>query len=500
MQKSTVSKAAWASFAVYLLPVVGPHFVALWALVLWREVTHAEREMPWLLADLTLALALQVAAGFVFDVFFRWKVTMPGCQLRDVEFEAGEAGGGLQWLSSSGAALFTRWNRETDEQTFWHLPTDGGARRLEPPADLKHWSPVLSSDGNALAWTVRKRKPDGSLQSMVVLREVTGGGERQIRLPKLAGSPEVVAFDTGFSRLTVSTSAGEVLAVNLDGELVWGPHRLGDVRHVFHNFRRHGDGWVAWDAYRERGRYRVEWSLQPGEGVYAIPKGRSITSVAVDPWGRYIGVSVIPAYNIGNVSDAVFVFRADDGQEVYRRYLSPYSRSEVAFVGAHFFAFSLFEEGVSVVEVLRVPGPSPVSRSRAWAEAYRVAFEPLLSLFDRLDAEGLGQEECEMLPATISAAAGLAAAPDDVTAESLDALIRRMNEAAPACQAWDPMAFAGVVSDAEYLMQHIEETLVYEHGLRAIPDLGPIRAGSSFIRPVTDAGGLQRAKRFRADR
>ena len=44
-----------------------------------------------------------------------------------------------------------------------------------------------------------------------------------------------------------------------------------------------------------------------------------------------------------------------DGKDVYRRNLPHYARSQIAFLGAHFFALSLFEEGESFIEVLRFP-------------------------------------------------------------------------------------------------------------------------------------------------
>ena len=78
------------------------------------------------------------------------------------------------------------------------------------------------------------------------------------------------------------------------------------------------NGWVAWDGYRDTGRYRVAWDIQGAKGLHEIPKGRGITSVSVSPSGRLIAISVTTNLNIGSVRDAVYVLRTSDGREVFR--------------------------------------------------------------------------------------------------------------------------------------------------------------------------------------
>ncbi len=50
-----------------------------------------------------------------------------------------------------------------------------------------------------------------------------------------------------------------------------------------------------------------------------------------------------------------YVLRADNGQEVFRRYFPKYNRSEVRFLTGEFFAYS---DG-RTVRVLRVPPRGP---------------------------------------------------------------------------------------------------------------------------------------------
>jgi hypothetical protein len=430
--------ALLASFGVYLLPVVGPHFVSLWGVVLWRELTYFERASGWLAADLALALGLQAVAALSLYVILRrgggwrwvtlvfivpalfmtlesaymaaiptyflidddpspelraWDVectiqqaaivpvrsgvelalekgavawiargadlsgtallSMPDCHLRDIPLDTPHAGGGLQWVTADGAAFFTRWDRVAGEQSYWFLSSGGQEQPLEAPPGLRYWSAVVSTGGHALAWIDRVEQADGSRRQVVVLRRLSGE-ESRVELP-IQGSLDLVSFESDPERFTLSTGDGEVFAVDREGHLLWGPARLDGIEHPYQNFRRLDDGWVAWDGYRDEGAYRVAWSLSNGDGVYEVPKGRSITSVTVEPSGRLIGVSVSPAYNIGSVRDAVFVLRTKDGREVYRRYFPPYSRSEIAFLGSTFFAMNLYEEGQSEVAVLRVP-------------------------------------------------------------------------------------------------------------------------------------------------
>ena len=64
------------------------------------------------------------------------------------------------------------------------------------------------------------------------------------------------------------------------------------------------------------------------------------------------------ASRIGSVKDAVYVIRAADGKEVYRRFLPPYARSQPAFLGRDRLAFTAQDGDKPVVRVLKVPPPA----------------------------------------------------------------------------------------------------------------------------------------------
>jgi hypothetical protein len=116
-------------------------------------------------------------------------------------------------------------------------------------------------------------------------------------------------------------------------------------------FQRTPTGWLAWDAYKDNEPYSITWQLAGDPETYRLPRGRSITSAAVDPAGQYVAVSATTTYSIGAVKDLVLVLRADDHSEVFRKYLPTYSRSQVAFLAPKWFAY---DEG-GIVRVLQLP-------------------------------------------------------------------------------------------------------------------------------------------------
>jgi hypothetical protein len=74
----------------------------------------------------------------------------------------------------------------------------------------------------------------------------------------------------------------------------------------------------------------------------------------MDARGRYVAASTTTALNLGNIKDTVLALRVSDGVEAFRRTLPSYSRSQVAFLGEDYFAFTEFDGARSRVKVLRV--------------------------------------------------------------------------------------------------------------------------------------------------
>jgi hypothetical protein len=221
---------------------------------------------------------------------------------------------------------------------------DASLLPLEPPAGHSSSSgaPILSTDGEWVAWVVLRR---------VFLRPRVGGEkERIVDLSALGpASYSLQKLDMQSGELMLWTT-DRLITVGLDGMLRKEFGRPVAARPQQNTYLEMGESWIAWDAYRDDGPYLMEWSLRSGAGTHRVLLGRTIHSAAVDRAGKWIAVSVGTSLNIGTARDAVYVLSAGDGLEVFRKYMPRYSRSPVAFLDG-FFVYS----DSSGVRVVRVP-------------------------------------------------------------------------------------------------------------------------------------------------
>lgn len=266
--------------------------------------------------------------------------------------------GGIGYVAPRGAALFRMDGDGDGEFEYWFLaPEHGSPQRLDTPDTAGYWMPVVDSAASALAWLETRRDDDGKILGHVITaRTLPDGPQRRIALHMdRTASPRLLDFDLAAGRFIVLRNYREFYVVGPDGWAAEAPVRPTGFEHVGTNFRLLDGGWVAWDGYRDNARYRVGWSLAGGDGLYEIPKGRSISAVSVAPDGRFIAVSVSAALSIGSVRDSVRVIRVADGAEVWRRYMPRYTRSQVAFLGAGRLALTVVEGSNVRVDVLQVP-------------------------------------------------------------------------------------------------------------------------------------------------
>src|SRR5262245_1086055 len=265
---------------------------------------------------------------------------------------------------ANGSAVFGIWDRDAGHQTWWVAPGGGAAaaRLPHPPADPDRSVPILSDDGAWVAW--KRYDPMATtppLAEQIVLRSLDGARERVVPLaPPGRAEVELLGADVNAQRLTLfehdyTTGEDSLVALDLTGATHHTPVRIAGVAAQSTTLLRVGEGWVAWDAYREEGRYRLRWHTARGTGAREVPLGRSITAVDADPSGSYVAVSTTTALNIGRIRDSVFVLRASDGIEVLRRYLPTYTRSRVAFLGDSRLALDDREGERFGVRVLRIP-------------------------------------------------------------------------------------------------------------------------------------------------
>ena len=441
--------ALGASFAVYILPIIGPHGWWYFGAALGVALSEgSDKGFGWLAAELAVAAAAQAAAFGLFYWVFRgrawpralalfppgmllfvglqwayliaipslflieddaapeittWEehcalpeyslvnhiqadragmarvgeawvhnahlelglLRLPECEVEPLGFKWSNVSPLVHHAVAGGAAVYSLVDRESGERSL--LLKSGSVaepRVLVQPPDTGYPKPVLSSDGAWIGWLQRIGRAKGKPGvPQVLLANLETGEDKMVPLEAMTpASFELMKIDPAGGTVMLtrhSRNPREFLGVNLEGEVVWGPFRPSTVDAGFYSFRKVEGGFVAWDSYQEKDAYRIEWSLPGGAGLYRIPLGRGITSLAVSPDGRYIAVSVNTNLSIGDIDDSVFVIRASDGAEVFRRYLKVYTRSAVAFLGDEFFAYTESRDSPDGLRVLKIPPPGP---------------------------------------------------------------------------------------------------------------------------------------------
>ena len=262
---------------------------------------------------------------------------------------------GLQFASPDGVAIVEQTDRRSTQRTWWTL-TDPVAplQRLAESSETLQTPPIISRRGDAVAYISTVPASGPPVLSHVVVRKATPGSvafEADIDLAPF-GPASYVLLDVDAEAREVLLWQGErPLIVSFDGEGRAVSFEPGDIRAQSSTYIRVGDGWVAWDAYKEDGPYQIAWSLSGGSGRHRTNAGRSVTSAAVDPTGSYIAISETTTLSIGNARDVVYVLRTGNGAAVFRRYLPRYSRSEVVFFEGGFLGYSDLEG----THILKIP-------------------------------------------------------------------------------------------------------------------------------------------------
>lgn len=312
-------------------------------------------------SGVTLALERAGEAWIYRDAATRLGLLhMPDCRIMDIA-ASGASPGALQDALPGGIGLYlTMGNPSGANRLIWGTPTGGTPIDIDLTTDEKV-SAILSTDGGTLFWIKRLRgERRETLGYEIHGRNLTTGDETTFRIPaSKPASLKLLYADPASDSYLVERNGESVIGIDHTGATVWGPIASPGFAIGRDNWRRIGGGFVAWEGYRDRGRYRIAWSLAAGKGVREIPKGRNINDVSVSPSGKLIAVSVGSALSIGHIQDSVFVLRAADGVEVFRRFFKPYTRSPVAFLSDAYFAYTRYTDDGNRrrgrIVVLRVP-------------------------------------------------------------------------------------------------------------------------------------------------
>ena len=261
----------------------------------------------------------------------------------------------LQFASPDGVAIVEQLDRRSGRRT-WSILTHPAAllERLAESSDAVESPPILSRRGDAVAYVTTVPGAGPPVLHHVMVRKASPGStvsETDIDLAPFGPASYVV--------LDVDTEARQVMLwrddrpfiVSFDRQARPVSFEPGDIRAQSSTYIRVGEGWVAWDAYRDDGAYQLAWSLGGKSGRHRTNKGRAVTSAAVDPTGSYIAVSETTTLSIGKARDVVYVLRTDDGTDVFRRYLPRYARSQVVFFDGGFFGYS----DLDGTHILKIP-------------------------------------------------------------------------------------------------------------------------------------------------
>lgn len=286
----------------------------------------------WLVTEAGRALAL---------------LSMPGCAV--ISLEGAKPGATLEPVAPGGHLL----HRSDAGALFHFAPQTGLSPPLEVPAGISYWNPILSDDGEVLAWLTRQADADGTAAQVLNLRHLADGREKAVRLDLPPnGQFELIGARSEAGPFTLAQFRNQIFSVNADGAIIQGPLSPDGIDNARWGFSWVRDGWVAWDGYREEGRSRIVWQLGGGRGEKEIPLGRNIDGLSISADGRTIAVSTSSELSIGTTPSTLLVFRTSDGADLYRRYQPKGVRTRLAFLGEGHLAIGRFEGGSAFVDVM----------------------------------------------------------------------------------------------------------------------------------------------------
>ncbi|PWT83330.1 MAG: hypothetical protein C5B57_07005 [Blastocatellia bacterium] len=263
---------------------------------------------------------------------------------------------GLQFSLSGGSAIFERYDTGTSRRTWWLLTSP--AMHLVPivePSDKYEGAPILSNTGDSVAWLAEIAGTGPPVLQRVLIRSIENQPARAteiiVDLTSLGPAQYVLLEVDTISRQVVLWKNDGLLVVGFDGTRLERSASTSPILPQSSTFVRTPHGWLAWDAYQEEDPYQLAWMLTAGKGRRRVTKGRSITSATVDPSGRFIAISTTTTLSLGHAPDEMYVIRAQDGTEAFRRYLPRYSRSAVVFFESGLFGYS--EGGLTHILTVR---------------------------------------------------------------------------------------------------------------------------------------------------
>lgn len=271
------------------------------------------------------------------------------CTVLETAFREGDFLISRFYATANGRAIFVKSNDRSDPEQWWFLNgIDAQPAPIPRPNMSDDAWPVLSDDGNWVAWVVPTKLPSHD----VVLQSTQTGEKRTVSSGAFSSDRvRLLGVDTGLGELLITRrNYEEALAVSMvTGDQVWGPVEFGQNdwnQSVVGRILRSRNGWIAW--YGNPRSNTIQWSLQSVKRTYHLPAGTQINSIDMSPDGSLIAVGTDGDFVGSSIESAVYVLSASTAEELFRKYFPRRSWVKVAFLGTNQLAYSASSQGLLV--------------------------------------------------------------------------------------------------------------------------------------------------------
>ena len=159
------------------------------------------------------------------------RLGMPGCDVTPVAVVPEGVGGEVGYAVPGGFAIHRAQDPASGKVRHWYVAPGADPIELEAPPEADY-QPILSTDGNTVAWLHLLRGENRAvLEYRVRLETPATGAARTVTLdlPKRT-SYRLLAFDAQGGVLTVTKNYDDMMAVDLAGKDALGARRIRRLR------------------------------------------------------------------------------------------------------------------------------------------------------------------------------------------------------------------------------------------------------------------------------
>jgi hypothetical protein len=294
-----------------------------------------------------------------------WILDAQDCALREVKLpspQPGEINTPLE-VTNDDALLYVVLSHSAVPVRYGRLDLSTGREisgAMPQPREAVPTSPRFSREGRWGAWIAQRSDASDTLRDTVhvgALDRLDSGSvftpAERLRVDSYA----VIDVAPGGEAVLLEPSRGGYLLVDSSGALIRAFSLDGGVRPFFDSvrFSEHGGEYLAWDGYRDGGRYVVQWRINGQLVRKELAQHSSISDGAVSSDWNWIAVSSSAnTRGGGGIESVTLWFR--DGATRYHKRLRKATRAPVVFLGDDLFAYpEMDEKGQATTRVFRLP-------------------------------------------------------------------------------------------------------------------------------------------------